>query len=104
LLTQLMPKGDSSRGGRFVRIRPIGRFWLLDANGFIQNDAGPAKILPPYTGLVTEVRDAYLEHLRQRAHVLVPPHCQEHSVSTKKRSGSAGFERGEIPSLGERVF
>ncbi len=51
-----------------VRIGPIGRFWRLDADGFIQNDAGPEKILPPYSALVAEVRDAYLEHLGQSAH------------------------------------
>jgi uncharacterized protein len=49
-----------------VRIRPMGRFWRLDAEGFIQNDAAPEKILPPYSELVAEVRDAYLEHLGQR--------------------------------------
>ena len=49
-----------------MRIRPIGRFWRLDADGFIQNDAGPEKILSPYSELVAEVRDAYLEHLGQR--------------------------------------
>jgi hypothetical protein len=51
-----------------VRIRPIGRFWRLDAEGFIQNDAAPEKILPPYSALVAEVRDAYLEHLGRRVH------------------------------------
>jgi hypothetical protein len=51
-----------------VRICPIGRFWPIDADGFIQNDAAPEKILPPYSGLVAEVRDAYLEHLGQRVH------------------------------------
>lgn len=51
-----------------VRIRPIGRFWRIDADGCIRNDAAPEKILPPYSGLVAEVRDAYLEHLGQGAH------------------------------------
>ena len=46
-----------------VRIGPIGRFWRLDADGFIQNDAAPEKILLPYSALVAEVRDAYLQHL-----------------------------------------
>jgi hypothetical protein len=50
-----------------VRIRSIGRFWRLDADGFIQNDAAPEKILPPYSELVAEVRDAYLQHLGQHA-------------------------------------
>jgi hypothetical protein len=53
--------GYSSGGARVVRIRPIGRFWRLDADGFIQNDAAPEKILPPYSELVAEVRDAYLD-------------------------------------------
>lgn len=51
-----------------MRIRPMGRFWRLDADGFIQNDAAPEKIMPPYTELVAEMRNAYLEHLGQRAH------------------------------------
>jgi hypothetical protein len=51
-----------------ARIRPIGRFWRIDADGFIKNDAAPEKMLPPYSGLVAEVRNAYLEHLGQRAH------------------------------------
>jgi hypothetical protein len=51
-----------------VRIRPIGRFWRIDADGFIQNDAAPQKILPPYSRLVADVRDVYLEHLGRRAH------------------------------------
>ncbi len=48
-----------------MHIRPIGRSWRLDAEGFIQNDAGPEKIFPPYSKLVAEVRDTYLEHLGQ---------------------------------------
>jgi hypothetical protein len=51
-----------------VRMRPMGRFWRLDADGFIQNDAAPDKILPPYSELVAEVRDAYLEHLGRPVH------------------------------------
>jgi uncharacterized protein len=60
--------GYSSGGAEVMRICPIGRFWRLDADGFIQNDAAPEKILPPYNELVAEVRDAYLEHLGQGAH------------------------------------
>lgn len=48
-----------------MRICPIGRFWRLDAEGFIQNDAGPEKIFPPYSKLVAEVCETYLEHLDQ---------------------------------------
>jgi hypothetical protein len=68
MATSMGSPGYSSGGAGVVRIRPIGRFWPIDADGFIQNDAAPEKILPPYSGLVANVRDAHLEHLGQRAH------------------------------------
>ncbi len=47
---------------------PIGKFWRLDAEGFIENDAAPEKIAPPYDGLVKEARGAFREHLGDSLH------------------------------------
>lgn len=44
-------------------VRRIGRFWRLDTDGFIQNDAAPEKISPLYAMLVDEITAAYLDHL-----------------------------------------
>lgn len=46
-----------------ARLRRIGRFWRLDAEGFIQNDAALEKISPLHHRLVDEITAAYLEHL-----------------------------------------
>lgn len=54
---------SDNRGCVVGSIRPVGKLWLLDAGGFILNDAAPEKILSPYDRLVAQVRDAYLEHL-----------------------------------------
>ena len=46
-----------------VSVKPTGRFWWLDTDGFIGNDAALAKIPPAYTDPLAEVKDAYLKLL-----------------------------------------
>lgn len=49
-------------------VKHIGRFWRLDADGFIENDAAPGRIPPAYRDPLAEARYAYLEHLGDRVH------------------------------------
>ena len=51
-----------------VSVKPISRFWRLDADDFIENDAALARVPPAYTDPLAEVRDAYLEHLEDCIH------------------------------------
>lgn len=43
------------------RIRPLGRFWPLDEEGFLANDAAHWKIASPFSSVVEEARVACLE-------------------------------------------
>ena len=40
-----------------------GRFWQLDAQGYIQNDADRRYIKPPYTAVIRDAVKAYTDHI-----------------------------------------
>lgn len=46
----------------------VGRFWEIDANGFILNDASRQKITPIYQPSIAVLTDAYRTHLGDALH------------------------------------